>query len=148
MSHTIINQGLGVANWANPINNTSTRITSRPCLKQFVIPLARVASGAAQTIAYTTIAGWPTGYCSVVDSALNVIAAEVTGATKTVSVGYTGATTAFLNAQTCAATGYFGGARTVVNVAAKDIIYTLGSADWAEASLELILTCVCVGDPT
>lgn len=148
MGHVIQDQGVGVANWANPINSTSTAVTSRPYLKQFVIPLARVASAAAQTIAYTTIAGWPTGYVGVVDAALNVITAEATGATKTVSVGYTGATTAFINGQTCAAQGYFGGARPTANIAAKDIIYTLGSNDWAEASLELVLTVSAVGDPT
>ena len=30
----------------------------------------------------------------------------------------------------------------------KDITYTLGSNDWAEASLELVITFVAVGDPT
>ena len=97
MGHVIQNQGVGVANWANTINSTSTAVTSRPYLKQFVIPLARVASASGQT---------------------------------------------------CAAQGYFGGARPTANIAAKDIIYTLGSNDWAEASLELVLTVSAVGDPT
>jgi hypothetical protein len=147
LSHEIKNGGVGVANWANPINNTSTAVTSRPYIKTLVIPLARVASAGAQTITAASITGWPTGYISVIDSALNVIAAEATGATKTISVGYTGATTAFLNGQTCAATGFFGGARPTANIQAKDIIYTLGSNDWAEAVLELVLTFVANGDP-
>jgi len=104
MGHVIQNQGVGVAHWSNPINASTTQVTSRPYLKQFVIPLARVASASAQTIAYTTISGWPTGY--------------------------------------------FGGARPTANIAAKDIIYTLGSNDWAESSLELVLTVSAVGDPT
>lgn len=148
MSHVIQNQGVGVANWANPINSSTTQVTARPYIKTLVIPLARVASASAQTIAANTIAGWPTGLVDVISSSLNVIAAEATGATKTVSVGYTGANTAFLNAQTCAATGYFVGARPTVNLQSKDITYTLGSNDWAEASLELVITFVAVGDPT
>lgn len=142
--HTILDAGLGLGNL--DYGPTRAPVISQPYLKQFVIPLPIVASTSVQTIAPSTIKGWPTtGLVQVIGSSLNEILAPTVGTTKTISVGYTAANTAFFNAQTIAATGKFAGASVpTVNLSAIAAInYTLGSANISlTASLELILTCI------
>jgi hypothetical protein len=138
--HTKLPGGLGVANDASGASNTP--VVSKPYIKALVIPIPVVASGAVQSIAVSTIKGWPTSGFQVFASTLNVVVAPTTGTTKTVSTGYTGANTAFTNAQTAAAAGTFAGAAPVtVDIAGlAAITYTLGSANWSsDAIVELIL---------
>ena len=140
VKHTQMPKGLGVANLKDNANPPSV-VSSDPYLKTFVIPLPLVASASAQSINVSTIKDWPAYSFNVIDSYVNVRTAESTGTTKTLSAGYTGANTGFLNAQTCAAAGAFAGARPTVNIATKTAItYTFGSNNWAEAVLELVLT--------
>jgi len=144
--HTILNKGVGLGNKKNPTTSAGAPVSSLPYIRQFVIPIPIVASGAVQTITTSTLQGWPTKFVGTIDAYINVITAESVGATKTLSVGYTGANTAFLNAQTVAAAGDFIGARPVVNIQSKDITYTLGSNDWTTAVIELVLTISARGD--
>lgn len=136
MDHTILDAGLGLAN----LKDRTGPVISKPYLKQFVIRLPLVASAAAQAIAYTSIPGWPTRYAKVISSAVNVITAEATGTTKNVSLGYAGSTTAFVNAQSAAATGTIPGAGATANLATTNLSYTLSANNWAEAVMEAILT--------
>lgn len=142
--HTILDKGIGLGNLDSGASRTP--VSSMPYIKQFVIPLPIVASASAQSIAPSSIRDWPTtGLVQVIGSSLNEIVAPTVGTTKTISVGYTAATTAFFNAQTIAATGKFAGTDAAsVNIAAvAAIIYTLGSANISlTAQLELILTCI------
>lgn len=142
--HTILDAGIGLGNLTHGASQAP--VVSKPYLKQFVIPLPIVASASAQSIAPSSIKGWPTsGLVQVIGSSLNEVVAPTAGTTKTVSVGYTAATTAFFNAQTIAATGKFAGAAVpAVNISAvAAIIYALGSANISlTAQLELVLTCI------
>lgn len=139
--HTILDAGVGLANLTTGASQTP--VVSKPYLKQLVIPLPVVASAAAQSIAVSTIKGWPTSNFQVITSTLNVVVAPTTGTTKTVSAGYTGSDTAFFNAQTAATAGTFAGAgaATVDIAGLAAITYTLGSNNWSSnAIVELIIT--------
>lgn len=138
--HTQIPKGVGTANLADN-SVPAVPVSSKPYLKTFVIPIPLAASASAQSINVSGINDWPAYYFSVIDAELNVKTAESTGTTKTLSVGYTGANTAIFSSQSAANAGGFSGSRPTVNIATKTAItYTLGSNDWAEASLELVLT--------
>lgn len=142
--HTNLPNGLGVANETAKDNSL---VISKPYIKQVVVRLPVVASAAAQSITVSTIKDWPTSGFQVFASTLNVIVAPTTGTTKTVSSGYTGANTAFTNAQTAAAAGTFAGAAPVtVDIAGlAAVTYTLGSNDWSsDAIVELILHGVAI----
>lgn len=140
VQHTQLPAGLGIC----PQGDASGPFVSKPYQRQFIIRLPLVASASAQAIAYTSIKGWPTRYARVMHSAINVITAESTGATKTVSLGYAGSTTTFVNAQSAASAGVIPGAGAAVNLATTNLSYTLGSNDWANAVMEAILLVDCI----
>ena len=137
-------KGLSLANKEDVTGASTSPISTKYYERQFIIRLPIVASASAQAIAYTSIEGWPTKFARVMNTAINVITAEATGTTKTVSLGYAGATTAFVNAQSVATATGIAGAGAVVNLAATNLSYTLGSNNFADAVLEAILTVQCI----
>lgn len=141
--HTRLPKGLSVSDTVQDASPYGIARTD-PYLRTFVIPLPLVASASAQAIAYTSIKGWPTRLARVVSSGVNVITPEATGTTKNVSLGYAGATTAFVNAQSAAATGAIPGAGVVANLYATNLSYTLSANNWADAVLEGWITVECI----
>ena len=137
-------KGLSLANKEDVTGASTSPISTKYYERQFIIRLPIVASASAQAIAYTSIDGWPTKYARVMYTAINVITAEATGTTKTVSLGYAGSTTTFVNAQSVATATGIAGSGAVVNLAATNLSYTLGSNNFAEAVLEAILTVQCI----
>lgn len=141
ISHTQLPAGLGIC----PQGDASGPFVSKPYQRQFIVRLPIVASASAQAIAYTSIKGWPTRYARVMHTAINVITAPATGTTKTVSLGYAGSTTTFVNAQSAASAGVIAGAGAQTDLHATNLSYTLGSNDWAStAVLEAILLVDCI----
>lgn len=136
--------GVALANKQDITGASTSPIATKFYTREFVIRLPIVASASAQAIAYTSIKGWPTKYAKVVSSAINVITAESTGTTKTVSLGYAGSTTTFVNAQSVATATGIPGAGATVNLAATNLSYTLGSNNFAEAVLEAVLKVECI----
>lgn len=136
--------GLSLANKKDPVTVGASPMVTKYYERQFIIRLPIVASASAQAIAYTSIQGWPTKYARVMHTCINVITAESTGTTKTVSLGYAGSTTAFVNAQSVASVTGIAGAGAQVNLAATNLSYTLGSNNFAEAVLEAVLTVACI----
>lgn len=141
-NHTNLPKGLGVSQSFD----SSGPLITKPYQREFIIRLPIVASAAAQAIDYTTIPGWPTRYARVMHSCVNVISAPATGATKTVSFGYAGSTTAFVNAVSAATTGtVIPGAGAVVNLFQTNLSYTIGSNDWdTTAVLEATVIVHCI----
>lgn len=141
IAHTQFPAGVGTC----PQGDASGPFISKPYQRDFIVRLPIVASASAQSIAYTSIKGWPTRYARVEHSAINVITAPTSGTTKTVSLGYTGSNTAFVNAQSAASAGVIPGAGAVVDLHATALTYTLGSNNWSsDAVLEAILTVHCI----
>lgn len=141
VQHTQLPAGLGIC----PQGDASGPFISKPYQRQFIVRLPIVASASAQAIAYTSIHGWPTRYARVMHTAINVISAPATGATKTVSIGYAGSTTAFINAQSAASAGVIPGGDASVNLYQTNLSYTLGSNDWSTtAILEAIFLVDCI----
>jgi len=136
-NHTNLPKGIGLAQ----AFDASGPLITKPYQRQYVVRLPIVASAAAQAIDYTTIPGWPTRYSRVQFSSVNVISAPATGTTKTISFGYAGATTAFVNAVSAATTGtVIPGNGAAANLYATNLSYTLGSNDWdTTAVLEAVL---------
>ena len=102
LKFTSLPAGLSLANKKDLVTVGASPIATKYYERQFIIRLPIVASASAQAIAYTSIQGWPTKYARVMNTCINVITAESTGTTKTVSFGYAGSTTAFVNAQSVA----------------------------------------------
>lgn len=141
VQHTQLPAGLGVC----PQGDASGPFISKPYQRQFIVRLLIVASASAQAIAYTSIKGWPTRYARVMHTAINVVTAPATGTTTTVSLGYAGSTTTFVNAQSAASAGVIPGVGATVDLHATNLSYTLGSNDWAStAVLEAILLVDCI----
>ncbi len=122
VQHTQLPAGLGVC----PQGDASGPFISKPYQRQFIVRLPIVASASAQAIAYTSIKGWPTRYARVMHTAINVVTAPATGTTKTVSLGYAGSTTTFVNAQSAASAGVIPGVGATVDLHATNLSYTLG----------------------
>jgi len=139
-NHTNLPKGLGLAT----LTDASGPLISKPYQREFIVRLPLVASASAQAIAYTSIPGWPARYARVKYSYINVITPEATGATKTVSLGYAGSTTAFVNAGSASANAVLPGSGAAVNLATTNLSYTLGSNDWADAVMEAVLTVDCL----
>lgn len=141
VQHTQLPAGLGIC----PQGDASGPFISKPYQRQFIVRLPIVASASAQAIAYTDIKGWPTRYARVMHSSINVISAPATGTTKTVSLGYAGTTTAFVNGQSAASAGVIPGSGAQVNLYATNLSYTLGSNNWdTTAVLEAVLLVDCI----
>ena len=136
----------GGAGFSNIIDNDSNPIGTAklPYIRTFWVDLPLVASSSAQAIAYANIPGWPATYARVISAGIDVITAEATGTTKTVSFGYAGATTAFVATQSAAAIGVIPGAGAVANLAATALSYTLASNNWAEAVMKAWITVECI----
>ena len=141
---TWLTKGLGLSNKQDITGASTSPIVTKFYTREFIIRLPIVASASAQAIAYTSIKGWPTKYAKVVSSAVNIITAESTGTTKTVSLGYAGSTTTFVNAQSVATATTIPGASATANLAATNLSYTLGSNNFAEAVLEAVLKVECI----
>ena len=141
---TWLTKGLGLSNKEDITGASTSPIVTKFYTREFIIRLPIVASASAQAIAYTSIKGWPTKYAKVVSSAVNIITAESTGTTKTVSLGYAGSTTTFVNAQSVATATTIPGASATANLAATNLSYTLGSNNFAEAVLEAVLKVECI----
>ena len=141
--HTQFKNGAG---FSNIIDNDSNPIGTAklPYIRTFWVDLPLVASSSAQAIAYANIPGWPATYARVISAGIDVITAEATGTTKTVSFGYAGATTAFVATQSAAAIGVIPGAGAVANLAATALSYTLASNNWAEAVMKAWITVECI----
>lgn len=101
----------------------------------FEVDLAVVASGAAQT---TGILLPPS---QILSAFVYVQSPEVTGTTKTVSVGFAGgAGTEVINAADVSATGITGSLANPANAPlGTEITYTLGSADFAELKARVVI---------
>jgi hypothetical protein len=141
VQHTQLPAGLGIC----PQSDASGPFVSKPYQRQFIVRLPIVASASAQAIAYTSIKGWPTRYARVMHTAINVVSAPATGTTKTVSLGYAGSTTTFVNAQSAASAGVIPGSGAQVDLHATNLSYTLGSNNWdTTAVLEAILLVDCI----
>lgn len=141
ISHTQLPAGLGICQQGD----ASGPFVSKPYQRQFIVRLPIVASASAQAIAYTSIKGWPTRYARVMYTAINVVQAPATGTAKTVSLGYAGSTTTFVNAQSAASAGVIPGAGATVDLHATNLSYTLGSNNWdTTAVLEAILLVDCI----
>ena len=141
--HTQFKNGAG---FSNIVDNDSNPIGTAklPYIRTFWVDLPLVASSSAQAIAYANIPGWPATYARVISAGIDVITAEATGTTKTVSFGYAGATTAFVATQSAAAIGVIPGAGAVANLAATALSYTLASNNWAEAVMKAWITVECI----
>jgi len=141
-NHTNLPKGIGLAQ----AFDASGPLITKPYQRQFVIRLPIVASASAQAITYSTIPGWPTRYARVMNSAVNVISAPATGIPKTISLGYAGSTTAFVNGVSAATTGtVIPGNGAAANLYATNLSYTLGSNDWdTTAVLEAVLLVDCI----
>ena len=144
IKYTSLPKGLSLANKEDVTGASTSPISTKYYERTFIIRLPIVASASAQAIAYTSIKGWPTKYAKVVSSAVNIITAESTGTTKTVSLGYAGSTTTFVNAQSVATATTIAGVGATANLAATNLSYTLGSNNFAEAVLEAILKVECI----
>lgn len=144
LKFTSLPAGLSLANKKDLVTVGASPIATKYYERQFILRLPIVASASAQAIAYTSIQGWPTKYARVMSTCINVITAESTGTTKTVSFGYAGSTTAFVNAQSVATATGIAGAGAQVNLATTNLSYTLGSNNFAEAVLEAVLTVQCI----
>jgi len=120
-------------------NGTNTRDTF---IKTFEIPLIRVASGALQT---TNIEAGSKSI-QVISAYIDVVTAEATAATKTLTVGIGGAAANILGATSVAATGAVGTTllpAIKLTTANNKFTYTLAGADFAEFVGTAIVTAVC-----
>lgn len=141
VQHTQLPKGLGIC----PLGDASGPFRSHPYQRQFIVRIPIVASASAQAINYSSISGWPTRYARVMHTSINVIQAPATGSTKTISFGYAGSTTTFVNAQSAASAGVIPGAGAQVDLHATSLSYTLGSNDWdATAIIEATLIVDCM----
>ena len=123
-------------------NQTNTTNTADTFIKTFEIPLTRVASGAAQT----TVVEAGTKWLQIISAAIVVDVAEVTGTTKTISIGIGGAAANVMAATSVAATGAVGSpvvAAIPVTTTNNKFTYTLGSANFAEFQGRAIVTAIC-----
>lgn len=120
----------------NSINTVDTFI------KTFEIPLTRVASAALQT---TNIEAG-TKSIQVLSAYIDVVTAEATAATKTLTVGIGGAAANILGATSVAATGAVGTTllpAIKLTSANNKFTYTLAGADFAEFVGKAIVTAIC-----
>ena len=132
---TLSEQGVGLGNKKNPTTAVFAPV-SLAALYQAVrhSPFRRGKRTRCKPSPTSTLSelGLPSSSAQLTRTSTSSLPESV-GAAKTLSVGYTGANTAFLNTQSVAAAGDFIGARPVVNIRSKDITCTLGSADWTTA---------------
>lgn len=121
---------------SNSVNASDTYI------KTFEFPILAVASGAAQDT--NIFAG--SKVVQVLSAYIEVDTAEVTGTTKTVSVGVGGVANNVLNGASVAAVGVVGTPVTAAiptTTANNEFTFTLGSADFAELVARAVVTCIC-----
>ena len=106
-------------------------------IKTYEFPITIVASTSAQSLGVVAPKS-----VQAISAYIIVDAAEVTGATKTVSVGVVGAAASFLSAIDVSSTGAVGTPVTAAldNTAGATFAYTLGSADFAELDATVVLT--------
>lgn len=94
-----------------------------------------VASAAEQTVNFT----FPTG-AQILHATINVFTPEVTGLTKTISVGVVGMGSAIISGRSVAVAGIVtGGALGTPVQSGNQLTYTLGSADFVELDCEIII---------
>lgn len=121
---------------------TNSVNTQDTFIKTFEIPLTRVASAAAQTTAIEAGTKW----LQVLSAAIIVDVAEVTGTTKTISIGIGAGSTNVMAATSVAATGAVGSPLTAaipVTSSTNKFTYTLGSNNFAEFQGRAIVTAIC-----
>jgi len=100
----------------------------------FTFTPAVVASGTAQVTAVTL----PTN-CVSVSVTVNVLTAEATGTTKTLSVGFDGGSaTALASVADVSAVALVAGTDNVI-ASGETLNYTLGSADFVELDCEVVI---------
>jgi CRISPR/Cas system type I-B associated protein Csh2 (Cas7 group RAMP superfamily) len=121
---------------------TNSTNTADTFIKTFEIPLTVVASAAAQTTAIEAGTKW----LQVLSAVIVVDVAEVTGATKTISVGIGGSTTNVLAATSVSSIGVAGtpvAAAIAVTSGTNKFSYALGSANFVEFRGRAIVTAIC-----
>lgn len=133
MSHTRFTR-LGVAGRKDSANNSQDTY-----LQTFEFPVVAVASGAAQDTGVPV----PTGTFQTVSAYLLINTAEVTGTTKTVTVGTTTAAGSILGATDVSATGPEGTPVQAATAGGGNFAYTLGSANFAELDAVCVVTLLC-----
>jgi len=135
------NVGLqGAANQRD--NQTNAVNTADTFIKTFEIPLARVASTAAQTTAIEAGTKW----LQIISAAIIVDVAEVTGTTKTISIGIGAGAANVMAATSVASTGAVGSpvvAAIPVTSSTNKFTYTLGANNFAEFQGRAIVTAIC-----
>lgn len=123
-------------------NQTNATNTADTFIKTFEIPLPRVASAAAQT----TVVEAGTKWLQILSAVIVVDVAEVTGTTKTISVGIGAGAANVLAATSVAAATVVGTPVTAaipVTSSTNKFTYTLGSANFAEFQGRAIVTAIC-----
>ncbi len=121
---------------------TNSTNTADTFIKTFEIPLTVVASAAAQTTAIEAGTKW----LQVLSAVIVVDVAEVTGTTKTISVGIGSGAATVLAATSVATTGVVGSpvvAAIPVTPSTNKFTYTLGSNNFVEFRGRAIVTAVC-----
>lgn len=130
----------GAVDQKDPATNSVN--TADTFIKTFEIPLTVVASAAAQTTAIEAGTKW----LQVLSAVIVVDVAEVTGTTKTISVGIGAGAATVLAATSVAATGVVGSpvvAAIPVTPSTNKFTYTLGSNNFVEFRGRAIVTAVC-----
>jgi CRISPR/Cas system type I-B associated protein Csh2 (Cas7 group RAMP superfamily) len=120
-------------------NSTNTADT---WIQTFEIPLTVVASTATQATTVTAGDKW----IQILSAVIVIDAAEVTGTTKTISVGIGGSATNVLAATSVAAIGAAGTpvtAAIAVTSGTNKFSYALGSANFVEFRGRAIVTAIC-----
>jgi CRISPR/Cas system type I-B associated protein Csh2 (Cas7 group RAMP superfamily) len=124
-------------------NRFSTNsVNTKTLSSTFEIPLTVVASAAAQTTAIEAGTKW----LQVLSAVIVVDVAEVTGTTKTISVGIGGSATNVLAATSVSSIGVAGtpvAAAIAVTSGTNKFSYTLGSANFVEFRGRAIVTAIC-----
>ena len=121
---------------------TNSTNTADTFIKTFEIPLTVVASAAAQTTAIEAGTKW----LQVLSAVIVVDVAEVTGTTKTISVGIGGSATNVLAATSVSSIGVAGtpvAAAIAVTSGTNKFSYALGSANFVEFRGRAIVTAIC-----
>lgn len=121
---------------------TNSTNTADTFIKTFEIPLTRVASTAAQTTAIEAGTKW----LQIISATIVVDVAEVTGTTKTISIGIGAGAANVMAATSVAATGAVGSPVTAaipVTSSTNKFTYTLGSNNFAEFQGRAIVTAIC-----
>jgi len=109
-------------------------------LKTFEFPITVVASTSSQQTGIFVPAGGV-----ILSAAIQVETAEATGTTKTVDIGLTGDSDAIIDGGDVSATGWVGatggvGELSSVPCAGGELLYVLGSADFAELEATAVVT--------